>query len=319
VSSPVRKTVVPSMIEPGHECDPASAYHGLVAAEQAGREATMETTLDERTSSPAASVETIFSRILVGVDGSPESREAARQSALLLEPDGELTLLAAFGVAPALTGGNGFGIPVYLDLEAQQDVAKGALEAVKAELEGALEPRTLLARDTSWDGLIREAEREHATLIAVGSHGIGRARGIVLGSTTTELVHNAPCSVLVARRANPDFPREIVVGVDGSPESAAAYAVAVRLSERSGTSLRPIVARGGKGVDERLVASIVGHHYEGLDVKPVPALVAAASNADLVVVGSRGLHGLGSLGSVSERVAHRAASSVLIVRNGDSG
>ena len=34
----------------------------------------------------------------------PESREAARQSALLLEPDGTLTLLAAYGVAPALTG-----------------------------------------------------------------------------------------------------------------------------------------------------------------------------------------------------------------------
>jgi nucleotide-binding universal stress UspA family protein len=276
----------------------------------------METTLDGRTSSPHAGAETIFNRILVGVDGSPESREAARQSALLLEPDGELTLLAAFGAAPALTGGNGFGIPVHLDLEAQQDAAKLALAGVKAELE-ALAPKTLLARDTSWNALIREAERDDATLIAVGSHGMGRARGIALGSTTTEVVHKAPCSVLVARSAEPGFPRAIVVGVDGSPESAAAYAVAYELSARAGTTLRPIVARGGKGVDERLVAAIVGHHYEGLPDKPVEALVDAATNADLVVVGSRGLHGLASLGSVSERVAHQAESSVLIVRNGD--
>jgi nucleotide-binding universal stress UspA family protein len=277
----------------------------------------METTLDGRTSSPHAGAETVFRRILVGVDGSPESREAARQSALLLEPDGELTLLAAFGTASALAGGNGFGIPVYLELEAQQSAAKHALDGVKAELEDALAPRTLLARDTSWGALIREAEREDATLIAVGSHGMGRARGIAFGSTTTEVVHKAPCSVLVTRRADPGFPRAIVVGVDGSPQSAAAYAVALELSARSGTTLRPIVARGGKGVDERLVAAIVGHHYEGLPDKPVQALVAAASDADLVVVGSRGLHGLGSLGSVSERVAHQADSSVLIVRNGD--
>jgi nucleotide-binding universal stress UspA family protein len=274
--------------------------------------------LDGHRPSPLTGAETIFRRILVGVDGSPESHEGARQSALLLDAEGELTLLAAFGVPPALTGGNGFGIPVYLDLEAQHDLAKHALESVSADVEGA-EPRTLLARDTSWDALLREAVRERATLITVGSHGVGRARGIVLGSTTTEVVHKAPCSVLVARKADPDFPRAIVVGVDGSPESAAAYAVALQLSEHSGTALRTIVARGGKGVDERLVATIVGHHYEGIADKPVPALVEAASDADLVVIGSRGLHGLGSLGSVSERVAHQAASSVLIVRNGDSG
>jgi nucleotide-binding universal stress UspA family protein len=77
------------------------------------------------------------------------------------------------------------------------------------------------------------------------------------------------------------------------------------------------VAQGGKGVDKRLVATIVDHRHEDLPDKPARALVAAAADADLVVVGSRGLHGVKSLGSVSERVAHKAPSSVLIVRNGD--
>ena len=44
------------------------------------------------------------------------------------------------------------------------------------------------------------------------------------------------------------------------------------------------------------------------------ALTAASAGADLIVLGSRGLHGLKSLGSVSERVAHRAPCSTLIVR-----
>jgi nucleotide-binding universal stress UspA family protein len=44
-------------------------------------------------------------------------------------------------------------------------------------------------------------------------------------------------------------------------------------------------------------------------------LTAASHDADLLVLGSRGLHGLKALGSVSERVAHRAECSTLIVRD----
>lgn len=47
--------------------------------------------------------------------------------------------------------------------------------------------------------------------------------------------------------------------------------------------------------------------------EPVRALVGASGIVDLVVVG-RGLHGLMALGSVSERVAHEAEGSVLVVR-----
>jgi nucleotide-binding universal stress UspA family protein len=49
----------------------------------------------------------------------------------------------------------------------------------------------------------------------------------------------------------------------------------------------------------------------------VDALVDASHEADLVVVGSRGLHGVQALGSVSERVAHRAVCSVLVVRGAE--
>jgi nucleotide-binding universal stress UspA family protein len=107
--------------------------------------------------------------------------------------------------------------------------------------------------------------------VVVGSHGQGRIRGIVLGSTATELVHKAPCSVLVARQADPAFPRRIVVGVDGSPESAVAYAVARHVSERFSAELEPIVAQGGEGVDEQLVAKIVDHHEDLPDERCRPS------------------------------------------------
>jgi nucleotide-binding universal stress UspA family protein len=78
--------------------------------------------------------------------------------------------------------------------------------------------------------------------------------------------------------------------------------------------LTVVEAHGGKAVDRRLIDRIIVGQREELQDEPVAALVAAAARAGLLDVGSRGLHGLKALGSVSERVAHQAGSSVLIER-----
>jgi nucleotide-binding universal stress UspA family protein len=253
----------------------------------------------------------VFGRILVGVDGSPESVEAARQAARLSA--GELTLLAAWRLPPPTTGG--LGAPsgyAEVDEEPYRKAASDAAEEARRVL-GNGQPVVKVVRAVAWEALLDEVEDADRSLVAVGSHGQSRMRGIVLGSTTTELVHKAPCPVLVVRPASNDFPRRIVVGVDGSAESARAYAIAEHLASRFRADLWPVVAGGGDGFDKQRVREIVGR-YEELPDDPVRALVAAAADADLVVVGSRGLHGLKSLGSVSERVAHDARCSTLVVR-----
>ena len=254
---------------------------------------------------------TLFSRVLVGVDSSEESSEAARQAAALAH--GRLTLLAAYGVTADFAAGTPMGIPAYYDGDLHREAAEDALSRVREDV-AAADPTGKVVRGVVWDALIREAEREQDTLIAVGSHGVGRMAGISLGAVATNVIHKAPCSVLVARKRSAAFPRKIVVGIDGSPESAAAYAVAKQLAEGFETELVAVVAHGGVPVDRHLVDTLVGHYREDLPDKPVPALVAASADADLLVVGSRGLHSLKALGSVSERVAHQARSSVLIVR-----
>jgi nucleotide-binding universal stress UspA family protein len=251
-----------------------------------------------------------FSRVLVGVDTTDASVEAARQAARLADGDGRLELLSAFQVVYPITVPTAVFAPP--DAESFHARAAKALADATAAIPERRDVLAEVVEGRPTQALLRRAELMRATLIAVGSHGQGRLRGIVLGSTATELVHKAPCSVLIARGHQAEI-RRIVVGLDGSRHSARAYEVAAALAERFGAELRRVVAWGGAVVDPLLVDTVAVTREDSLD-DPVSALITAASDADLLVVGSRGLHGVRALGSVSERVAHASPVSTLIVR-----
>ena len=252
-----------------------------------------------------------FARVLVGIDSSPESLEAARQAATLAE--GPLSLVSVYALPAALVGGVAPAVPAYLDEGPLREVAERSLAAAQEAI-GSVESTTQVYRGPPWEALLAAIESKAASLVAVGSHGTGRALGIVIGSTATELIHKAPCSVLVTRAPSGKFPSRIVVGLDGSEESLAAYEVAEALAARFESRLGPIVAHIEEDVDPDAIQTLVGRRVHKVFNYPVEALVSASAEADLVVVGSRGLRGLKALGSVSERVAHEAASSVLVVR-----
>jgi nucleotide-binding universal stress UspA family protein len=251
-----------------------------------------------------------FERVLVGVDGSPESVEAARQAAALA--NGPVTLLAAYDLVAGLVGGVGPATPAMVDEAALRATAEERLELARNALGATAALK--LGEGRPWDLLLNEIDGAGSTLVVVGSHGHSRPVGILIGSTATELIHKAPCSVLIARKALGAFPSRIVVGLDGSAESLAAYEVAQALARRFEARLIPIVACLEDEIEPDAIQQQVERHVRSVFNHPVEALVSASAESDLVVVGSRGLRGLKALGSVSEQVAHQAASSVLIVR-----
>ena len=254
----------------------------------------------------------IFDRIVCGVDPpNGVGLEALRQAKRLLAPGGRLVAVTVYDWSVAIHAGwDSAALAAELAEEAESARAKA-----RTELEAIGNSAVRLVEGSPFERILEEADREQATLIAVGTHGHRRLPGILLGSVTTRLLHDAPCPVLVARPVSDvdRFPRSIVVGLDGSPPSLEALEVARDLAARLDARIRPLVAAGGKPADIDLLRDVGALEWND-DAEPVDALVAASAEADLVVVGSRGLHGLGSLGSVSERIAHKAACSVLVVR-----
>lgn len=257
----------------------------------------------------------MFERVVVGIDGSRPSVEALAQALRLMAPNARL--LAVTGFLPELGVHTGVGASRAAEQLAEE--AHSAHGEARRLLEGVPNAEALLVHAEGSRALLRCVREAGADLVAVGSHGGSRAAGIVFGSVATAMLHEAPCSVLVARSCSaPDrFPRAIVVGDDGSRVAGAAVRLAEHLAERAGAKLRTVIALGGKHVTVSHV--VMRPSLEHDERAPVEALCARAAEADLIVVGSRGLHGVASLGSVSERLAHRASCSVLVVRPADGG
>src|SRR5438132_1315725 len=124
-----------------------------------------------------------------------------------------------------------------------------------------------------------------------------------------------------AQVAEDDSRLLLVTVADETAIAAASAGAAVRaaaaLARRTEASLQAVCATGGKEVDvDRLQAGLTelapGVSLAVQDGKPADVLLS--QECDLLVLGSRGLHGLKALGSVSERVAHKADCSVLVVR-----
>ena len=250
----------------------------------------------------------VFEHIVCGIDETPESLEAARQAARLRAPAGSLVLVAVADVALAAQAG-------WAAVRVAEQIWDGCEDALRRAVALVEPTRYRIVKGRPYLTLLGQIEREQATLVALGTHEHRRAAGLAFGTVGTTVLRDAPCSVLVARPqpSGGGPPRRIVLGVDGSPQAARAAAVAQDLEARFDAELRVVTGLGGKPVDTTVVSEL--YPEAELDRRPpVDAIVDRSGTADLLVVGSRGLHGWRALGSVSERVAHQASCSVLVVR-----
>ncbi|BBZ74110.1 universal stress protein [Mycobacterium paraseoulense] len=289
--------------------------------------------------------------ILVGVDGSAAAlgavRWAARDAALRKAPLALVHVVDAFlpqwfeVAAPA-------GFSQWQEQRAR-DVIASAIK-VAAQDTGACDPVRIdgkvlhSATIPTLVGLSRAAE-----MVVTGYRGHGGAlAGGFLGSVSSNLVYHAHCAVAVIHddkaMTGTGARAPVLVGIDGSPASEAATAIAFEEASRRGVGLMALHAwtdprvSGSKALfqdskwdaqlseeEETLAERLAGWHERypqvGIDRRieigdPARWLIKASERAQLIVVGS---HGCGRfrgrlLGSVGAAVVNRAKAPVIVAR-----
>lgn len=146
-----------------------------------------------------------YRRILVAVDGSPTSMKGLREAIRLAkEGRAQLLLLHVVNEFYAFASLDGFAPGVDL-VPALREGGQRILAKAKAaaEKEG-IRAKTLL-RETlggpAADSIVRDARRQRADLIVLGTHGRRGLRRLVLGSDAEAVVRTSPVPVLLVRSA----------------------------------------------------------------------------------------------------------------------
>ena len=241
--------------------------------------------------------------------------------------------------------------------EARATAARG-VERAKAEFPGWTVQPESTPDYSPYRALVLKTEKWRPDLVVVGSHGRSAAGRALLGSVSQKVLNHAVCSVRVARfredagRVAGD-PVRVILGIDGSADSAAAASAVADRVWPPGSEIRVVMA-----VDHRISMALaygppIGVWAPGiksewddkararhivdevakelrkdgllatgavLDGDPKQALVREAERwaADCIFVGAQGHSAFDRflLGSVSTAVAARAHCSVEVVRQG---
>lgn len=283
--------------------------------------------------------------IVLATDGSDDAVLAARAAADLAQGTG-----AALHIAHVWIPFYPTAYPVVLPetyWQADEEAHRALLRSEVARIEqagGAVAEAHLRAGDPAAE-VVGLADELGASLLVVGSRGLGTVKRLVMGSVSEGIVHQASCPVLVMRGGDRAWPpARIVMGEDGSPEAERAEALAAHIGQLFGAgglivqayelprlpAIDPEVREEiGEGVLRQIQAALetraaqleatLGQRPEvraaaGDAASAILNAAEAGGTPSLIAVGSRGLGMIQRmrLGSTSLKVLRAAHGPVLI-------
>ena len=285
--------------------------------------------------------------ILVGVDGSPPSKVAVDWAAREASMRGVPLSIIHVIQSPAVRMWPEVPMPHDVLARMERDGQEMLSDARRTAEEATADTRQIhIETETIAGGVLPTLIdlSKDAEMIVVGCRGTGPINRRLLGSVSRGLIQHAHAPVAVIHDEVPmtAFPAAapVLVGIDGSPVSEAATAVAfeeaslrrvdlIALHVWSDFALFDVpeneLAAVHRRADETLSERLAGwqERYPDVHVRPVVALnrpvhqlLERSEAAQLTVVGSHGRGGFAGmlLGSVSLAVAESARMPVLVVR-----
>ncbi|MFI7117443.1 universal stress protein [Amycolatopsis sp. NPDC049868] len=280
--------------------------------------------------------------VVAGIDGSRSAVEAARWAAADARRRGvPLRLVYAYE-----SSGRDYPTLEVTAAEVREAMRETGVRRLSvagktaAEIAPGLDITTEVVEGDPKAVLVKESRQ--ATLVVLGSRGLGSVGRFLLGSCGLAVAAHGQCPLVIVQDGD-SRPGPVLVGVDGWPASAAAVRFAFQEASELGTSVtalrtwselgpvQPGVRRlGGSRVvhdsERRALAvevSSVAREYPDVPFgclvvrgRPGKALREYGERAGLIVVGTRGRSGFAGmlLGSVSQGLAARAPCPIAVVR-----
>jgi nucleotide-binding universal stress UspA family protein len=277
--------------------------------------------------------------IVIGTDGSPSAAAALRWGAREGKARGlPVTALMAWDYL----GQEGGFDPGYNEMAAKERLTAAVEAALGDTGTTGVDIGMKVVNDLPARALL--AASQEADLVVVGARGLGGFRRLALGSVSDQVLHYSGCPVAIVRPSADELagrPERIVVGLDGSEGSQAAFRWALDEARARQAPVRllhawqPAIVGGDKFLPTRpdadamaevarhlVDAAVAAEDTEGVTVEQVEvrgavteAMLGEAADASLVVVGSRGRGGFAGLllGSVSQQLARHSATPVVVV------
>ncbi|MFC7496641.1 MULTISPECIES: universal stress protein [unclassified Nocardioides] len=285
-------------------------------------------------------------RIVVGIDGSEQSRNALEWAVARARLGGEeLALVSAYTLTPVFDFYGYHGLADTQPIDWYAEYSQKLVDTAAARVRDLAPDLACTATvERGHPGTVLAAASESASALVVGRRGLGGAASAVLGSVSNRLTVEAKCPVVVVGADELPTTGPVVVGLDGSDFAVHALRYAIAEAAARRTSVRAIAAfdyvHPAFSLDDELAARMkagaedeaasvvpralaqLGADAASVDIEHVavagPAAEAILDNSDdaqLIVVGS---HGKGLvrrvlLGSVSRQVLNDAERPVAVV------
>jgi nucleotide-binding universal stress UspA family protein len=277
---------------------------------------------------PALVCPASWDKLLVCTDGSAEGQNAVAVTLELARACGSQVHVVQVLVPEFQAGTSNFSALLVKEVEKNLE----AIKVAAAKLQVLIQP-VVSESQVPHAAIVAAAEKIRPDLVIVGRRGKTALERHLMGNVTARVIGYSPVNVLVVPLGAAVAFQRLLVALDGSPYSEAAWKLGLAMAKQAKSRLLGVAVAPRKGdiaqakaiVQQALTAArsagLPAKGVKGVSPPGVPPDAGIVQQAikhevDLIIMGGYGRTGLQKLlmGSTTEKVIGNAPCPVLVVK-----